>query len=524
MRSRGAFSLWRIDRPPQVSEARAIRLLVPAALFLFLVVAWPILHVKIPPLGDYVNHLGRMHVIAVEGRDHLLAQFYAIQWKVIPNLAMDLVVPPLAKVMSIYWAGKIFVLTCFALILTGAQAIHWALFRRLSLGPLVAVLFLYSNVTSLGLVNYLFGLGIALWGVALWICLRHSHVVLRSGVSLAFVVVLFFSHFSALGIYGTTLAGFEGWHLFAFPRDRRVLLIDLAAFGAPFLIVPFLLAAGPEGDAALTTVEWRFISKAAGLWYLAKTYYKAYDLFAGAAIAGCALWAWHRRWLRLHPAGWFILGVAAPVYIALPFAVMSAFHVDDRFPLGPALVLCGFLAWDLSDLARQRRFLIVLTALLLLRVGGVEAASSRLQETVAAFDRSLDLVRPGSKIMVAQTDGVIPILDTLEALPCLAMIERSSLVSNAFAHPAEQVLAVKPPYRAFTGGFGDPPDTMELLDPPQWSPHTGSSRIYWRHWSQDYDYLYVISVGDAPNPEPDRLTLLDRGPHFQLYRIRPPSS
>jgi hypothetical protein len=501
---------------PKRGEAGTRRLLATCLLLFFLIAAWPILHVKIPPLGDYVNHLGRMHVIAVDGRDPLLAQFYGIRWKIIPNLAMDLLVPPLAKAVGVYWAGKIFVLVTFALILTGAHAVHWSLFRRLSLGPLAAALFVYGEITSIGLINYLFGIGVALWGVASWIGLRHAHAGLRTLVSLAFVVVLFFCHFSALGLYGVTLAGIEAWRVFAERPDRRTLLIDVAAFGAPFLVVPLLLAAGPDGRTTLTTVEWRLYSKAEGLWYLAKTYYRAYDLFTGAAIALSALWAWRRRWVRLPPAGWFVLGLAVPVYIALPFSVMSATHADDRFPIGVVLMLCGFLAWDLGDALRRRRFLIVLSALVLLRVGGAEAASERLQKIVVAFDRSLELVAPGGKILVAQRGGGIPLFDTLEALPCLAMIERSSLVSTAFSHPTGQVLVVKPPYRAMTSRSGEPPALTEVLHPPR-----GDGRIYWRNWTRDYDYLYVISAGDASNPAPRRLTLLYRGPHFELYRISP---
>jgi hypothetical protein len=509
-------------RANEASGSRT-QLLLASYLLFFLLAAWPILHVKIPPLGDYVNHLGRMHVIAVHGRDPVLAQFYGIQWKIIPNLAMDLFVPPLATVVGVYWAGKIFVLTAFALILTGAQAIHWSLFRRLSLGPLAAVLFIYSEITCLGLVNYLFGIGVALWGIACWIRLRSAHPILRLGVSLAFVLVLFFCHFSALGLYATMVFGFEAWHVFAHRPNRHALLIDVAVFGLPFLVVPLLLAAEPAGHGTLGTIQWRLYSKAEGLWYVAKTYYRVYDLFTGATIAACAYWVWHRRWAHLHPAGWFILGIAVLIYAALPYRVMSATNADNRFPLGVVLVLCGLVAWDLRDVVRQRWFLMVLTALALLRVGGVDAMVNQVQKTVSAFNRSLELVHPGSKIMVAQIGDDIPAFDTLEALPCLAMVERSSLVSIAFADPRQQVLVVKPPYRAFTAYGGDPPDIQELLNPPQWSPYIHSTRIYWRRWARDYDYLYVISATDAPNPAPERLRLLDHGPHFQLYAIRSPS-
>lgn len=494
-----------------VGSVRSVAL--PLLLF-FLIAAWPILHVQIPPLGDYVNHLARMYVIADAGRDAQLARFYAVRWKLIPNLAMDLVVPPLAGAVGIYWAGKVFVLFAFALILTGAQAVHRALFQRFGPGPLAAALFLYTEFTSLGLLNYIFGIGVALWGLACWIALRGSHPAARAGVSLLFVAVLFLCHFSALGLYGTSLAAYEAWVAWSSRPGRRHLLAGAASLLGPFVVVPFLLAAGPRPAAMLGGIEWRLWPKVQGVLFLAKTYYHWYDVFTGLAIAACVAIAWQQRRLRLHPAGWFLLAVAAAVYLALPYAAMSAFHVDDRYLVGAVLMLCGFLRWTS---VRQGAFLAALAGLLLLRVGGVELASERLNTIVAAVQRSLALVKPGSKILVAYSGKDIPMYDTLDELPCLAIIERSSLVSNAFADPTQQVLEVKQPYRAFAGGFGSPPSINDVLRPEDAAPPDG--RVYWRHWMRDYDYLYVVTAGDPPNPVPGRLMRLDAGPHFQLYRI-----
>ena len=64
---------------------------------LLMVAAIPLITQPLPPLEDYVNHLARMQVIATIGLDRNLARFYEIQWQILPNLMMDLVVPPLAK-------------------------------------------------------------------------------------------------------------------------------------------------------------------------------------------------------------------------------------------------------------------------------------------------------------------------------------------------------------------------------------------------------------------------------------------
>ena len=82
---------------------------------LLLVVSIPIWTNPVPPLSDYVNHLARMHVIADIAHDPNLARFYEIDWAPVPNLMMDIVVPMLARFMSVYLAGQIFLLSMLAL-------------------------------------------------------------------------------------------------------------------------------------------------------------------------------------------------------------------------------------------------------------------------------------------------------------------------------------------------------------------------------------------------------------------------
>ena len=71
-----------------------------------LLISIPIWTHPLPPISDYVNHLARMHVIATLPTNPLLANFYEINWQVIPNLTMDLIVPLLAHGMKIFWPGR----------------------------------------------------------------------------------------------------------------------------------------------------------------------------------------------------------------------------------------------------------------------------------------------------------------------------------------------------------------------------------------------------------------------------------
>ena len=74
-------------------------------ILLLLLVSIPIWTNQLPPLIDYANHLARMHVIATIKTDPDLARFYEVDWQIIPNLMMDLTIPLLAPVVTVYHAG-----------------------------------------------------------------------------------------------------------------------------------------------------------------------------------------------------------------------------------------------------------------------------------------------------------------------------------------------------------------------------------------------------------------------------------
>jgi hypothetical protein len=228
-----------------------------AALFVVLaaITAIPILLSPWPPLADYINHLSRMHVIAAITSDPDLARFYQVDWQVIPNLMMDMVVPLLERVMNVYLAGQVYTIGSFVLILSGTLALNRQLYGHWSVLPLIAFPLLYNNVFLVGTMNYVFGIGLALWALTTWVALRERSTALRLGVSTVFVLALFFCHLFAVGIYGLGLLAFELRRLWiAYAHRRRLRLTDVVGYpsrsplveffatGLPFLpVVPLLM-------------------------------------------------------------------------------------------------------------------------------------------------------------------------------------------------------------------------------------------------------------------------------------------
>jgi hypothetical protein len=194
-----------------------------AALFMTLaaIASAPILLYPWPPLSDYINHLARMHVIATIRSDPNLALFYEVEWQVIPNLMMDLIVPILQRVMNVYLAGQAYTIMTFVLILSGTLALNRQLYGHWSVLPLIAFPLLYNKVFLVGTMNYLFGIGLSLWALATWVALRERAMILRLAVSTLFVLALFFCHLFAVGVYGLALFAFELQRLLALRARKR---------------------------------------------------------------------------------------------------------------------------------------------------------------------------------------------------------------------------------------------------------------------------------------------------------------
>ena len=168
----------------------------------------PLFVTTIPPLLDYPNHLARMAVLAAAGRDTDLAQIYAIDWHIVPNLGMDIVVPLLAQIMPLTLAGKIFLSLALILPLLGTVVLHDAIFEKRSWWPLASAIVVYNAALLAGFLNFSVAIGLALLGAACWVRLRHDKRRQISASALI-AVALFFVHAFAASFLFLLIAGFK---------------------------------------------------------------------------------------------------------------------------------------------------------------------------------------------------------------------------------------------------------------------------------------------------------------------------
>ncbi len=489
------------------------------------IVLVPVFLVTVPPMVDYVNHLARMQVIAAQGRDVHLDAFYEIRWQLIPNLAMDLIVPALDRVMSIWRAGQVFTALTVLATVTGPMMVHKALYGRINAFPLVAFVIVYNGIFLFGMMNFLLGVGLAMWGLAAWIALQDKPLVLRLIVSAIFCLLLFVCHLYAVGLYGLAIGSYELW-AWSGRRFRldRALLIDLVALIVPVLpLVPLLMGTSTWG--LVGEYAWVGQSKMEGLELVFRTYFDTHDL----AVMGLGLaaigWCVHRGILSVHTAAWPLLALGFTVFLAMPYTLFGSEMADQRMPVAVLLLFVGFVHLDPEDVWSKAGFMALVVAFALLRVGDVSMQWLKMGRIYEDMRTSLEQIPPGSRIIVAHSDdpkGTQTEQDAISHAPCMAIIERSSLVSTAFAVKGKQIMVVRPTYHARVDTEdGVPPTISQLVATSYVREDDAPREHFWDNWTDEHDFVYVLyTEHGADNPDPTNLDLAYDGKGFQLYRVK----
>ena len=161
----------------------------------------PLLAVQVPPLTDYPNHLARCYVLAFADSDPVLGRMFSTHWQIIPNIAMDLILPPLMHVFPPFTAGRIALFLCFFVPVSGAIALSYAYFRRRSLWHLTPGFAAFNALFLMGFMNFEIAIGIAMWGAAAWIRYREQSPWAAIASGLVVAPLVFFFHLTGFFFY-----------------------------------------------------------------------------------------------------------------------------------------------------------------------------------------------------------------------------------------------------------------------------------------------------------------------------------
>jgi hypothetical protein len=427
---------------------RAVKQVAPVFLILFALAAAPVVLCDMLPLFDYPNHLARMHILARLAESPPLQSYYAIVWRPLPNLAMDAIVPVLARIMPLACAGKVFILATFLLLAGGTAVLHRTIFGRWSLWPCAAFLLLYSRTLLWGFLNYLFGLGLALLAFAAWIALARRPALPRLLVGTAAALALFFAHLLAFGLFAVMIGGYElglAWRRRAEPAPA---IARLASAVLPFLPALALLLLVTPGSAAGAVSFANPLRKLDLLFSVFDNYHRPFDVacFAAALLAGGA--AFWRGWAKLDASMVLPLAAVALTYLAMPSRIATAAGADHRIPLLLGLLLIAGSRWTAPARGLGGIFAAAAALLFAVRMGLVMLSWQASDRAYAALLPAIDQLPEGSRLAVAYpSDAINSEATPLAHFPLLAVVRRDAFVPTLFAFPTQQPVALRPDAR-----------------------------------------------------------------------------
>jgi hypothetical protein len=484
----------------------------------FVIAALPILIVAPPPLLDYPNHLARMHIEAAYARSPILQQFYALDWRPIPNMAMDLVVPPLARIMPLAWAGKAFLLAIFLLMAGGTAALNRVLFGRWSAWSLLAFLLLYNRILLWGFVNFLFGIGLLMVATASWIALRERAIWLRLPIAMLLAVTLYLAHLFAFATYAVVILGYEMSRLH---RQRRLIspggFGELCASGLQFVPVLVLLvvtaAPGSGGE-----IGWsRLVRKLDLLFNIVDNYLRWFDVTSFVLLVALFAAAAFARALTVSRAMVVPLLLLCMLQLAMPNRLFGGTGVDHRMPLILALLLVGASSVALADRRRQNVLAALLALLFVARMGVVTVSWIGFDRAYAPLVAAVAALPPGSLLAVASPPASIHVSaeeGPMTHVASLAVIGADAFVPTLFVFSGQQPLSFREPYAALARS-ASPEDFWSLIVEGQ---RDEAGRI--AATLSRYDYVLVTDGAAVRTDDTTGLELTARFADAALLKIR----
>ncbi len=498
----------------------------------------PLFLVDVVPLANMPNHMARVRILAEIGNDPALAMHYRLNWALQPNLALDLVLTPLAGIVQPLELGRWFTALTMLVLIGGTLALHRAVHGRIGLWPLALFLFLYNHVLVWGFLNFLLGLGLALWLFAAWIATQGRAGWTRTLLFAAAGMVLFFVHLMALGIYGLLVGA---WALGRIRRDRLEvwpLIRGWTVDGLQFLPAAVLLLAALPPRVA--NPEWVWggpIVRLRGMWSPVLTNLGMMDLlFAGFVVFAGLLLA-IRRWARPADGMGLPLLLLTAAALAVPYWTYGRFGgvwgLDVRLWVALSFVAVAGTGFHGPQNA-GRMFAAVMIGLFVVRVYQIADHWRIYDRQIAEYRVAATAITPGARILQVQAE-TLPVAgepgafrDIYYHFTNYSVIDRSVFLPTLFTDSTKQPIVAAPELAEIDTPVGLPIRPGELrawADPAvfDWfegDDEVGDQRRYGYMWQDRFEFVVYVHGGAGANPAPGVLESVAEGSYFSIFRVR----
>lgn len=426
-----------------------------------------------PQMTDYPSHLAGYKVMLDHGGNPFLTWYFLFHWEWTGNLGVELLMVPLASVFGVEMAGRIIVAVIPALTGLGIVSVSWELRKRVGIGPILALVTIWSPSLLMGFLNYSLALALALFTFALWVRMEGSPW--RRLVMIPFGFMVWLCHVSGWGILGVLVFGYE-W-------SRRRSWRDWRPFLAPWpLIFPLLpMLAGMGSNSQISYGRWGVLEYKWGILYRAlRSYNYLFDISTLIAVLLVVLAALVVKRIdgRLGWAALIIYGLT----LAVPRQIFGGDYADYRLSTAALMIL--LMAVDFRS--KVPTWLLVTASLLFVsRTTLTSVVWYRDAQTARELIKALEYVPEGAKVATAVAIPRVQwFFGPFEHFGGYAVVRRSAMENSNFALPDVHMLSMRE--RGYR--FDDP--TQRIL-------YSSNQRIDLRKFRPAFHADYLWYIGKA---------------------------
>lgn len=414
----------------------------------------PIWLPSLPPLSDFYNHLARIHILAHHDEIAAYRDHYGVAWALVPNLALDLVGTPLLAVLDLATTGKLFLTLTVLLWHGGCALLGRVVCGRFPRRALVCGFFVYNQQFLHGYCNFMFGMGLALVALALWLAWRDRLASWRLLPLTGLGFAVFLSHLSAFATLGIAVVAMTAARLVA----RRRVTGDMVLAAIPLLpgtvtfFYGFLARTGEGHPIVFPPVTYNLRDSVTVLVGYSPLLDAISLVLVAALVAALVL---RRTGVSVRREVLAAAVALAAAYWLCPSDVASGIEVNVRFALGAVTLLV--LAVDIHVPARvQGAVLAAALALFTVRTGATAATWLELdrefQRQLAAFEQIEEgaalhsiYFYPTHRLFNAVRVRGLALIHA----PSFAAVTRHARVPTLYAMPGQQPLVHREPmYRS----------------------------------------------------------------------------
>lgn len=408
-------------------------------LLVLTVLCLPVIAVTYHPLVDYPNHLARAYILHHYHDNAVYQDNYVLSREVLPNLAVDLIVPTLLHFTDWITASQLFLCSAVILFSTGCHRLGTAIRGHQNWLVIPSMFFVYNSALLYGYVNYIFGLGCFAWAFGYWLPRRHHWTIPRVAIATMLTCAAYVSHLSAYSFLAAAFVTVGAWDLCGRRSSLYSVAVSLLPLAPPAAL--YCMQMVERGEPG--TVQWNsLLGKFIALLPLFLTYSYRFDLVFLIALGILCVTAISAS--RESTIEWpsFLAGlVLLALLLASPKGMLTGSGADARFLVPAALLLVLSVKLTIRRPLSTALFLACLI-LFSLRVGLIWNSWREMDHQIAEQISLFSVLPEGARVYPAFPSPDLVQLSkeerSLEHVISLATITRHAYVLSQFAIPGQQ--------------------------------------------------------------------------------------